>query len=66
VKGEVNFPGLRDELREIVRDEVGRALEIGGHGGYLSTKGAAIYLDKRTESGGPSTAAIDALVKRAN
>jgi hypothetical protein len=45
VKGEVSFPGLEPELREIVREEIARALEIGGAGGYLSTKGAAAYLD---------------------
>ena len=40
-----------------MREEVARALEIGGAGGYLSTQGAAVYLDCSTE-------AIDARVKR--
>jgi hypothetical protein len=57
LKGEVHLPGLAEELREIVREEVQRALEIGGAGGYLSTKGAAAYLDTTEQ-------AIDARVKR--
>jgi Helix-turn-helix domain len=57
VNGSVSFPGLEAELREIVREEVTRALEVGGAGGYLSTEGAARYLDC-------STQAIDARVKR--
>jgi hypothetical protein len=57
LKGEVHLPGLEANLREIVRDEIARALEIGGSGGYLSTVGAATYLDKTTQ-------AIDARVKR--
>jgi hypothetical protein len=51
------LPGLADELRQIVHEEVQRALEIGGNGGYLSTEGAATYLDT-------SKQAIDARVKR--
>jgi hypothetical protein len=57
MEGKVSFPGLESELREIVREEVARALEVGGAGGYLSTKGAAAYLDCTEQ-------AIDALVKR--
>jgi hypothetical protein len=57
VKGEVHLPGLAEEVREIVREEVQRALEIGGAGGYLCTKGAAAYLDTTEQ-------AIDARVKR--
>jgi hypothetical protein len=57
LKGEVHLPGLREELQEIVREEVQRAFEIGGAGGYHSTRGAATYLDTTTQ-------AIDARVKR--
>jgi Helix-turn-helix domain len=57
VDGKVSFPGLESELREIVREEIARALEIGGAGGYLSTKGAAAYL-------GCTEQAIDARVRR--
>jgi hypothetical protein len=57
VDGKVSFPDLEAELREIVREEVARALEVGGAGGYLSTKGAAAYLDCTEQ-------AIDARVKR--
>jgi hypothetical protein len=57
VIGQVHFPELADEIRTAVREEVGRALEIGGAGGYLSTKGAATYLDTTEQ-------AIDARVKR--
>jgi hypothetical protein len=57
VRGEVHLPGLSEELRQIVREEVERALEIGGAGAYLSTEGAAKYLDTTTQ-------AIDARVKR--
>jgi hypothetical protein len=57
VKGEVYLPGLKDELRQIVREEVRAAMAIGGAGGYLSTKGAASYLDATEQ-------AIDARVKR--
>lgn len=55
MRGEVTFPGLTEELRAIVREEVERA--IGGSGGYLSTKGAARYLHCTEQ-------AIDARVKR--
>jgi Helix-turn-helix domain len=57
MEGKVSFPGLESELREILREEVARALQIGGAGGYLSTKGAAAYLDCTEQ-------AIDARVKR--
>ena len=56
--GEVRFPGLEDEMRTLVREEIARALEIGRASGYLSTKGAATYLDTTEQ-------AIDARVKRA-
>jgi Helix-turn-helix domain len=39
-----------DEIREIVREEVARALEVGGASGYRSTKGAAKYLDCSEEA----------------
>jgi excisionase family DNA binding protein len=48
---------IQDELREIVREEVARALKIGGADGYLSTEGAARYLDTTKQ-------AISARVKR--
>jgi Helix-turn-helix domain len=57
VDGKVSFPGLEAVLREIVREEIARAPEIGGAGGYLSTKGAATYLDL-------TKGAIDSMVKR--
>jgi excisionase family DNA binding protein len=44
-EGKLVIPGLGDELRLIVREEVARALEIGGAGGYLNAKSAASYLD---------------------
>lgn len=62
--GEVNFPGLAEELRQIVREEVARALEIGGAGGYFNAARAAEYLSRYTEKGEPSTEAIQAMVKR--
>lgn len=48
---------LAKRAAEIVCEEVARALEIGGAGGYVSTKGAAAYLDTTPE-------AINARVKR--
>jgi hypothetical protein len=57
VKGEVYLPGLAEEIRQIIREEAEGFFEIGGAGGYLSTKGAAKYLDTTPE-------AIDARVKR--
>ena len=50
VKGEVSFPGLEAELREIVREEVARALQNGGAGGYFGTKSAATYLDTTVDA----------------
>jgi len=57
MKGEVVLPGLAQEIRLAVREEVARAFEIGGGNGYLGTKGAAAYLDCSEE-------AINARVKR--
>lgn len=45
LEGKIVFPGLGEELRLLVREEVARALEIGGAGGYLNVKSAAMYLD---------------------
>lgn len=42
MRGEIHFPGLNEELRAVVREEVERV--FGGTDGYLSTKGAARYL----------------------
>jgi hypothetical protein len=57
LEGKILIPGLMDEIRETIREEVARILEIGGTGGFLSTKGAAVYLDCTVQ-------AIDARVKR--
>jgi hypothetical protein len=57
MRAQIVFPELRDELRLMVDEAVARALQIGWAGGYLSTKGAAKYLDCTEE-------AIDSRVKR--
>ena len=50
VKGELSLPGLSEEVRLIVREEVAQALEIGGAGGYLNAKSAASYLDTSSDA----------------
>jgi hypothetical protein len=57
VEAKIVFTTLTDEIKLAVREEVERALAIGGSGGYFSTKGAARYLDTTSD-------AIDARVKR--
>jgi Helix-turn-helix domain len=52
----ISFDGLDEHMRQIVREEIANA-QLGGNGGYLSTKGAARYLDCTEE-------AINARVKR--
>jgi hypothetical protein len=50
LKGEVFFPNLQEELRLLIREELARALEIGGAGGYLNVKSAATYLDTSSDA----------------
>jgi hypothetical protein len=50
VRGDVVFPNLEEELRLLVREEVQRALEIGGAGGYLNVRSAAAYLATTPEA----------------
>jgi excisionase family DNA binding protein len=45
VEARIIFPNLSEELRQLVREEVQRAPEIGGAGGYMNVKSAAAYLD---------------------
>lgn len=49
MRAELDIP-LEDEMRLLVREEVQRALEIGGAGGYLNTRSAATYLDTTPEA----------------
>ncbi len=45
MRAELVLPGLAEEIRLAVREEVQRALQMGGAGGYLNVDSAALYLD---------------------
>lgn len=53
----VQLPGLEDELRRVVRDELAHALGQSAPAGYLSVASAAVYLDT-------TQAAVRSMVKR--